>query len=275
MLEHFDMMRLEKDIHEIGFSLKPHSHDCYLILVVTRGGGTHIIDGDHFNIEPNTIFLLDPGQIHSFEFTKDIAGFAVYFTLDFYVHYARERHFDKMPFFRSLHSQTVAKTNSKSMEFIIVLLEEMLMEFTQNLSAKEDALRNFLDILLIRINRLWNHDQMILGKVSTVVQIRKLMHLIELHYKKIKTPGEYARLLHITPNHLNTLCRQSVRRTVTGLIHDRIILEAKRQLAYTDWGVKKIGDNLGFKDSSYFLRLFKKKTGTTPDAFRSKYDLVT
>src|SRR5690606_22719211 len=75
-------------------------------------------------------------------------------------------------------------------------------------------------------------------------------------------------------NHLNTLCRQSVKRTVTELIHERIILEAKRQLAYTDWGVKKIADNIGFKDSSYFLRLFKKKTGITPDQLRANSNRV-
>lgn len=268
------MMRLEKDIEEIGYSLKPHSHDCYIILIVTHGSGSHTVDGEYFKIEPYCIFLLSPGQIHSFEFSKDIQGFAVYFTLDFYLHYARERHFDKIPFFRSVQPQTVVKTNAASMKFLSVLLEEMLKECTLNLKAKEEALRNFLDILLIRINRLWDQNQFIQGKVTAVVQFRKLLALIEKQYKKMKTPGEYAKLMNITPNHLNTLCRQSVRRTSTELIHERIILEAKRQLTYTDWGVKKIADDIGFKDSSYFLRLFKKNTGMTPDEFRSKSNEV-
>jgi AraC-like DNA-binding protein len=274
VLEHFDMMRLEKDLHEIGYSLTPHAHDCYLILIVTRGGGSHTVDGENFRVEPNTIFLLSPGQVHSFEFTKDIAGFVVYFTLDFYLHYARERHFDKIPFFRSMHPQTVAKANADLIKSIVVILEEMLNEVTRNMKAREEALRNLLDILLIRINRVWAHDQIIPGKVSSVVQFRKLVHLIEKHYKKIKTAGEYARLMNLSPNHLNTLCKQSVKRTVTEMIHERIIREAKRQLAYTDWGVKKIADDIGFKDSSYFLRLFKKKTGMTPDRFRSDSNAI-
>lgn len=274
MLDHFDMIRLEKDIHEIGFSLKPHSHDCYVILIVTHGGGTHTVDGENFNVEPNMIFLLSPGQIHSFEFSKDIAGYAVYFTMDFYLHYARERHFDKIPLFRSVQPQTLVRTNAESLKSVTVLLEEMLNELTQKVKAKEEALRNFLDILLIRINRLWSEDRIIPGKITSVVQVRKLMQLIETHYKKIKTPGEYARLMNLTTNHLNTLCRQSLHRTLTELIHERIILEAKRQLAYTEWGVKKIADNIGFKDSSYFLRLFKKKTGMTPDQFRESSNEV-
>jgi len=267
-IDHFDMMRLEKDLPEIGYSLKPHSHDCYLIIVITHGEGTHTIDGEHYKVEPNTIFLLSQGQVHSFEFSDDIAGYVVYFTMDFYLYYARERHFDKIPFFRSMQPQTFVKTNATSMKFITVLLDEMLHEFTLNQKAKEEALQNFLDILLIRINRLWKLDRMIKGKVSGVVQLRKLLALIEAHYKKARTAGDYARMLNLTPNYLNTLCRQSINRTVTELIQDRTILEAKRQLAYTEWGVKNIASNLGFKDSSYFLRLFKKKTGLTPDKFR-------
>ena len=268
-MDHFDMIRIEKDIQEIGYSLTPHSHDCYLILVITRGSGSHTVDGERMKVEPNCIFVLSPGQVHSFDFSKDIGGFAVYFTLDFYLHYARERHFDKIPMFRSMSPQTVAKASAESTRSMIVLLEEMQHEFTQNLTAREEALRNFLDILLIRINRVWGHDKLIPGKVNTVVHVRELMHLIDKHYKKIKTASEYARMMNLSANHLNTLCRQSVKRTVTEMIHERIILEAKRQLAYTDWGVKKIADDLGFKDSSYFLRLFKKKTGMTPDRFRS------
>ncbi len=268
------MIRLEKDLNEIGYSLRPHSHDCYLIIVITRGRGSHTVDGENFKIEPPCIFILYPGQIHSFEFTKDIQGFAVYFTMDFYLHYARERHFDKIPFFRSAHPQLYVKTDAASMKFISVLLEEMLSELTNSFTAKEDALRNFLDILFIRINRLCTTSQLIPGKVSSVVQVRKLMRLIDTNYKKIKTPGEYAKLMNLTPNHLNTLCRQGLKKTVTDLIHERIILEAKRQLAYTDWGVKKISDNIGFKDNSYFLRLFKKKTGMTPDQFRTSSNEV-
>lgn len=268
-INHFDMVPIKKDTREIGRSMQPHSHNCCLIIVVTHGGGIHTVDGEVFNVKPNMIFFLMPGQIHSYDLTPDIEGFAVYYTVDFYLHYARERHFDKIPFFRSMTAQTVAQADVTEMKTIEVLLHEMYSEYTQKLPAKEEALRNFLDILLIRINRLWKHDKLIRGKVTGVVQFRKFLEFLEENYKRKKKAGDYAKLLHVTPNHLNTLCRQSVKQTVTELIHDRIMLEAKRQLAYTDRGVKQIADDLGFKDYTYFLRLFKKKTGLTPDKFRS------
>lgn len=269
-LEHFDIIHLKNDMQEIGFSLKAHAHDCYMIVVVTSGGGTHTIDGETYKVEPPCIFLLSPGQIHSYEFTTDIEGFAVYYTVDFYLHYARERHLDRTPFFHSIERPTFIRANTRTIKPVLSTLEEMLSEFTQDVNGKEDVLRNLIDILLIRINRLWSGKPVATRKTSTMVQVRKLIELIEKHYKKIKTPGEYALMMSLSPNHLNTLCKKTLNRTVTELIHERIIVEAKRQLAYSDWGLKKIADNLGFRDYSYFLRFFKKNTGMTPDDFRVK-----
>ena len=269
-VEHFDMMLIEKDGVEMG-SLEPHRHNCYLILVVTNGTGTHCVDGENFSVGPNTIFLLSPGQIHNFVFTPETRGFAVYFTNEFYLHYARERHLDKMPFFRSLQPQLYVKTTEEKMKSLTVVLNEMLLEYCRDWKAKEDVLRNLLDVFLIRLHRLWNHDYRIKGKVTSAVQVRKLMQFIEVHYRHGLTAGDYAGLMNITLNHLNTLCKQSISFTVTDLVQNRILVEAKRLLAYTDYPVKKIATEMGFKDSSYFLRVFKKKTGMTPDQFRADY----
>ncbi len=52
------------------------------------------------------------------------------------------------------------------------------------------------------------------------------------------------------------------------IINDRIILEAKRQLCYTDLNIKEIAFRLGFDDPSYFVKLFKRQTGILPAEFR-------
>jgi AraC family transcriptional activator of pobA len=52
------------------------------------------------------------------------------------------------------------------------------------------------------------------------------------------------------------------------LVHARILLEAKRQLRYTDVSVSEIGYALGFDDPAYFTRFFSQRTGTSPRAFR-------
>lgn len=268
-IDHFDIMRIEIPGQNAGYSLPAHRSNCYVILTVTRGSGSHCIDGEIYSMEPNVVFVLSPGQMHRIEFSGDIAGFSVFFTLDFYQGYARERHFDKIPFFRSMYPQTYIKVPAEKMASINMLLEEMLHEYTRNLMGAKEVLQNYLDIVLVHLNRLWTQTGLIKGQVTSVVQVRKLMQLIEDHYKEGMTAGAYAKEMNLTLNHLNRLCKQSVNLTVTEMIHGRVMHESKRLLIYSDWTVKKIANELGFKDTSYFLRLFKKKTGMTPKAFRS------
>lgn len=54
----------------------------------------------------------------------------------------------------------------------------------------------------------------------------------------------------------------------TGNIAERLISEANVLLLHQDWRVNVIADSLGFEYPTYFHRLFKKHTGTTPLAFR-------
>ena len=56
--------------------------------------------------------------------------------------------------------------------------------------------------------------------------------------------------------------------TPSDFIKNRIVLEAKRQLLYTNDSVKHIAYNLGFNDSAYFTRFFKKATLKSPLQFK-------
>ena len=102
-------------------------------------------------------------------------------------------------------------------------------------------------------------------KQQALVQFRRL---IEQHYKTLRLPGEYARLLHITPNHLNALCQELLGRAAGAVIRDRVLLEAKRLLTNADMTAAEIAYELNFQDNSYFSRFFKKYAGVTPEGFR-------
>ncbi len=54
------------------------------------------------------------------------------------------------------------------------------------------------------------------------------------------------------------------------IIIDRLILEAKRLLIYSDLNNKEVAYELNYEDPSYFARIFRRKTGLTPSAFRKQ-----
>ncbi|MBK6643621.1 MAG: AraC family transcriptional regulator [Bacteroidetes bacterium] len=80
--------------------------------------------------------------------------------------------------------------------------------------------------------------------------------------------SEYAQLLNITAGHLNDTIHKDLGKTAGELIHDRIILEAKRLLYHSENSIKEIATELNYKDPSYFGRFLKTHSGSTPDQFR-------
>ena len=98
----------------------------------------------------------------------------------------------------------------------------------------------------------------------------RFSELIELHYTTHQAVSYYADQLGITAAHLNALCRQTVGQSALGLIHERLILEAKRNLVYTSMSISVLSYTLGFSDPSYFTRFFKRQVGLSPKEFKQK-----
>jgi len=101
-------------------------------------------------------------------------------------------------------------------------------------------------------------------------QIRQFGALLNEHFRTQRSAGDYAELLHLSPNHLNALCRRALNKTASTLIHVRVIVEAQRLLSHSALGVAQVAYELGFEDASYFGRYFHKYVGTTPEAYRQR-----
>ena len=94
--------------------------------------------------------------------------------------------------------------------------------------------------------------------------------LIETEYHRQHAVSWYADRLGITAAHLNALCRQSSRQSALELIHERLLLEARRSLVYTAMSVSAVSYALGFADPAYFTRFFKQRVGLSPKGFRGR-----
>lgn len=264
----FFIGKLEEALQSLSFASTPHRHDCYFVLFITKGGGEHIIDGQHFDIKPFSTFFMAPGQVHSWSFSPDIEGFFLYFKLDFYSNYVRERHLIKFPMFQAATASSYVQLDASVEKDLAVVLSDMLNEYHNKAIGWNEVIQNGLDTLFIRMARYGKMGDVMKGPMTVSIQIRNFLTLIESHYKTLKLPSEYAIKMHISPKYLNALCKKCVGKTATALIQERVIREAKRYLAYSEMNIKQIARELGFNDFSYFMRSFKKLTGATPDQYR-------
>ena len=99
--------------------------------------------------------------------------------------------------------------------------------------------------------------------------VRRYRDLVDAQFRQQPTLALLSRGLGITPTQLNRLCQQVLGHSALGVLHDRLVLEAQRDLAYTTQSVKQIGGSLGFADAAYFTRFFLRQTGHTPTAWRA------
>lgn len=258
----FYIQDFKKHWKEHSFVEKPHQHDFYLILFIRSGKGTHTIDFTEYPVRANTLFLMTPGQVHTWKLSPETEGTIIFFTREFYQLHLNESSLLDFPFYHSLDaSPAIALAKNKAITFAI---EQMLESYTPNPNLR--LLRAYLDVLLLETAS--HYDTLTVKTHSNTFKLRKLEKLIEENFKTIKQPSEYAERMNLAPTYLNSICKNNLGKTLSELIQARVLLEAKRLFAYADLTVNEVAVHLNFTDTSYFIRWFKKSSGLTPDQFR-------
>jgi AraC family transcriptional activator of pobA len=102
-------------------------------------------------------------------------------------------------------------------------------------------------------------------------RLRQFRALMETHYADHWPVERYARQLGLSETSLNRLCRRLTGSTGFDLIQQRLALEARRRLMYLPASVHGIASELGFKDSAYFCRFFRRHSGISPKGFRRRH----
>lgn len=264
----FYIERMEAHLHNHKFISKPHKHDFYLLLYITQGGGTHDIDFKTYPVSSGSFFLMTPGQVHSWSLKPGTDGFIIFFLPGFYKMQSIENNLVAFPFFHSLNANPLIQIKGEPQETIGFIIDRMYDEFMTEGAIDLRILRSYLEIILLKLSRNYpveiNHEQ----AKGTTYKIRQLEQLIEKHFIKKKQPRDYADLMHLSPSYLNAICKEALGKTLTDLISERLILEAKRLFSYSNLNVNQVARRLNFTDPSYFTRFFRKQSGLTPEQFK-------
>lgn len=245
----------------------PHAHSFYLLLYVTHGGGTHTVDLITYELRPGSVFFLSPGQVHHWTLSADADGFIVFFAADFLLaHYPGGRLYE-YPFFTPAQPP-VAYLPPDEAE-LRPLFERVLTEAGAETAALNQGavIAAWLYLILELAARRFPLPRPTAAALG-VQQLRDFSRLLNQHYRTKKQVQDYADLLHLTPNHLNAVCRRVVGSTARALIHERVLTEARRLLTHSAQSVAQIAASLGYPDAAYFTRFFRQHVGLAPEQFR-------
>lgn len=245
----------------------------YSILFIKKGKGNFNVDMNQFSFESNSMFFLTPYQPFQLKYEGLISGLAWHFHPDFFCieRHSKEVACNGILFNNVYEPPMITLSDQQANEF-----EELFGKFEQEMLAaglaQVDLLMALLKIFLINATRIkvQQHPE-VLEDMATEEHpfiLQKLKDHIEEHYRKKHAPSDYAAMLHITPKALGKISKNFFNKTLSELIHERIVIEAKRELYLTGKPVKQIAYELGFDDEFYFSRFFKKITTISPQYYR-------
>jgi len=265
---------LHLTIQESGFDrlfFQRDRKDKFLTIAWNNGPSQSVnIDGINYLFPAQTILPLMVNQTFTFEKPQQIIAWQ--YNRNFYCIVDHDKEVSCVGFlFYGSAEVMFIELDEKQKRKINLLLEVFIDEFEDADAIQRDMLQMILKRLIIIVTRLAK-KQYIKEQALTEDKLdvlRKFNLMVENNYRKHHAVQFYADQLNKSPKTLANYFALYNHKSPLAVIQERIILEAKRLLMYTDKSGKEIAYDLGYDDAAYFSNLFKKQTGSAPSDFRS------
>ncbi|MDJ1469102.1 AraC family transcriptional regulator [Xanthocytophaga flava] len=244
-----------------------HRHTFFYMLALQKGAGSHEIDFIPYEVSDNTIFFMRPGQVHKLTLKAGSTGYLMQFTIAFY---SPQDH-KASHVLRRVGSINSYQFNDQNFEKLFSVLRYIFQEYTDQQEGFQEVIKANLGICFIKLLRQNNQKSSASTNLYGQERLEELLELLETHATTHKQVSDYADMLNLSVYQLNAITKSMLGKTCSELITDYCILEAKRYLLATSNQVNQIAYYLGYEDTSYFIRFFKKHTGYSPEAFRHNF----
>ncbi|NIE62454.1 helix-turn-helix domain-containing protein [Burkholderia sp. Ax-1719] len=247
-----------------------HRHDALLQILYIRGGAGHVvIEGVKHTFEPPCLVVLPAQTVHAFDFSPQIDGLVIT---------AAQRPLEALvkvaaPGIASILTRAAVipvRGADPSVAMLAPLFALLEQEYRSGARGHAAAGMALMVTLFVHVARLADlaATPATPGGDRRAELLRRFRDLIAAHCRDHEPVAFYAKRLGCASAHLARVCREALGHAPTALINEHLIREAQRELVYSALSVKQIAHAMGFEDSAYFSRFFRKQTGLTPVAFR-------
>lgn len=244
----------------------PGRKDFFEIVWLKNEGPLHDTKNNDFDIKSDWIYLIPPYRVHQLN-KAGKNGELLSFKREFLEEEDKEFLLDIFKIFNvqgEFSCLRLDKEAAADLGSIYQLLNNEYQKMADDLVIVKAILKVFL-LKLIKVK-----EQEFTGHDIHQKRVYEFLMLLESNYLQVRNTDFYAGKLGISSKRLNQILKDKLDKTGMELIHDRIILEAKRMIIHSEQTIKEIAYELGFSDRPYFSRFFKKQTGQTPDEFQKQ-----
>ncbi|WP_034997868.1 helix-turn-helix domain-containing protein [Beijerinckia mobilis] len=248
--------------------IRSHRHgNLYQFLFVSSGEGTAYIDAATHGLHPAMAIALPPLVVHAFDFTAGTEGYVISIPANVVAaHAPAESHAHAVfttPFLLSAAPDAAAE--------LATILQLALAESSGHRQKRSEALTALASLILVWFRRVRTagNPESTDPAGSAISLVQRFSAQVEEDFRRHPSLADHAQKLGVSVAHMSRVCRQITGRSAQAFVQDRLMLEARRQLAYTSMNIAEIAFDLGFDDPAYFTRFFTRHAGLSPRAYRS------
>lgn len=262
-----------------------HCHDFIELVYVIHGQGKHIIQHDCYEIRAGDVYIIMPGEVHSFPEVKKFSLEIVncLFPMDSLISCLPDEpgSLAELPYILPMYKPGTRlprrqSLSSKESSAVLSLLEEMIQECKDSQSGSKVIVKHLLIKLLIQLSRNIRNQSAPSEpslKPLTVgyeILVRNVCTYLEQHFDQRITAEDLAKQFMISPRHLQRIFGREKGKSISTALQEIRMERAKQMLLETSKSIDSIATAVGFHDSSFFCRLFFRHTGCTPRSYRKQ-----
>jgi AraC family transcriptional activator of pobA len=248
--------------------LIPHRKDHYLIVLIRQADSRQWIDMTPYILKNNTIYFSGPNHIIVKEGFKQLWSTGLAFTKEF-LSLQENASLSKLPITQNRQNGHELALTENDLNFVEDILAKINVEYKNPSEWQQRMLTAYLTVLLTYLSRLYTEQFKESDYSADKLLLKSFQSKINECYRELREVGDYASLLNISAGHLSEVVKIQSGKPAIKHIHERLVLEAQRLLFHTHQSLKEIAFDLGFSDTSYFNRFFKRETSITPAAYRA------
>ena len=260
-LAHFEKGKFWRHAHR-------HSN-LFQAVWITAGSGKVMIDTEDYMLQEGSFCFISPGVVHSCIGSNVFEGLIMHFTPDFFISERGQQKLKQLGQGTGFFNLTLEPSHGDEIEAALLGIQT---EFEKGYADWEEVVYAYLNIIATQLTRHTHTSQSHNGtRQAGTILVQRFKKLIDAHYREYRSVKDYAAILNVTPSYLNDTVKSATGKTAGDTIRNRIILEAKRMLLFSELSVSEIAYSLKYEDTAYFWRMFKKSVGLSPGKFRGQH----
>lgn len=267
-------------VANFGNHIPEHTCDIYMICLKKNKSGSmrYGYGKTKYDHENGTMFFLNPRQIMELnDIEQKVEGYMLFIHEDFLNGHSLHQEIKKYSFFEYEVNEALHLSPNEE-KIIGELFQKILIEYGNNQDEfSREIMLSHIQSLLKYGSRFYKR-QFINRTILSGHTINKFNEVLAGYLKKdslqrqgLPTVKCVATKLNVSPRYLSDLLKQETGKTAIDLIHLSLISEAKNLLKANNQSVSEIGYALGFENSPYFSKLFKKEVGISPKEYREQF----